>query len=195
MKNQCRSKCAITRERKIYAKYSICTIMMYESHPRTGCMWRITTKTTKKETHFCQFSLTQKLCVKDNDTFIFINKLEMFQTRHFVLFLAIEISHTLLFYQLASNCCTNLNIYFFSFIFFYLFLYYAQTLISLCAAASCRLLCCCSAFLCLLAPSLALCHLLVVSTPLLLLLCKLCKQMFLTTIYQYGLQVIYMLLW
>lgn len=135
------------------------------------------------ETHFRQFSLTQKLCIQDNDTFIFINKLEMFQTRHFVLFLAIEISHTLcFFYQLSSNCCTNLNISFFL-LFFYLFLYYAQTLISLCAAASCRLLCCCSAFLCLLAPSLSLCHLLVVSTPLLLLLCKLCKQMLLPTIY------------
>lgn len=184
MKNQCRNKCEITRERKRYAKYSICTIMMYESHPHTGCMWRSATKTTKKERHFRLFSLTQKLCVKDNDTFIFINKLEMFQTRHFVLFLAIEISHTLcFFYQLSSNCCTNLNISFFSFIFFYLFLYYAQTLISLCAAASCRLLCCCSAFLYLLAPSLSLCHLLVVSTPLLLLLCKLCKQMLLPTIF------------
>lgn len=114
MKNQCRNKCEITRERKRYAKYSICTIMMYESHPRTGCMWRSATKTTKKERHFRQFSLTQKLCVQDNDTFIFINKLEMFQTRHFVLFLAIEISHTLcFFYQLSSNCCTNLNISFF----------------------------------------------------------------------------------
>lgn len=180
MKNQCRNKCEITRERKTYAKYSICTIMMYESHPRTGCMWR---RTTKMEIHFRQFSLTQKLCVQDNDTFIFINKLEMFQTRHFVLFLAIEISHTLCFFINYRAIAAQTWIFLFFLLFFFLFLYYAQTLISLCAAASCRLLCCCSAFLCLLAPSLALCHLLVVSTPLLLLLCKLCKQMLLPTIY------------
>lgn len=41
----------------------------------------------------------------------------MFQTRHFVLFLAIEISHTLFFYQLTSNC-THLYIY----IYFYFIL-------------------------------------------------------------------------
>lgn len=135
MKNQCRNKCEITRERKRYAKYSMCTIMMYESHPRTGCMWRRTTKTTKMETHFRQFSLTQKLCVQDNDTFIFINKLEMFQTRHFVLFLAIEISHTLcFFYQLSSNCCTNLNISFFLLFFLFIFV--------LCADFDFALRCC-----------------------------------------------------
>lgn len=143
MKNQCRNKCEITRERKRYAKYSICTIMMYESHPRTGCMWRRTTKTTKMETHFRQFSLTQKLCVQDNDTFIFINKLEMFQTRHFVLFLAIEISHTLcFFYQLSSNCCTNLNISFFLLFFIYfcimrrLWFRFALLLLADCSAAA-----------------------------------------------------------
>lgn len=145
MKNQCRNKCEIkrgsARERKRYAKYSICTIMMYESHPRTGCMWCRTTTTTIKEIHFRQFSLTQKLCVKDNDTFIFINKLEMFQTRHFVLFLAIEISHTLcfLYYQLSSNCCTHLNISRFSFIYFCimrrLWFRFALLLLADCSAA------------------------------------------------------------
>lgn len=46
----------------------------------------------------------------------------MFQTRHFVLFLAIEISHTLcfLYYQLSSNCCTHLNISRFSLFIFVL---------------------------------------------------------------------------